>query len=152
MNKTVIAITILKKLVFTFKWKKSKSKVLAIIIAFLLALSMCTLLAPQLFVSAHSPAWSIPTQAYLNATPNPIGIGQQVTIDCGLSEAPPTANGTYGDRWNELVIWVVRPDDTWEISGPFYVKSIWKCNLPLHSFPTWQLQFLACVWRTNISW
>ncbi len=119
MNKTVIAITILKKLVFTAKWKAPKSKALAIIITVLLIISMYTLLEPHLSVNAHSPAWSIPTQAYINVTPNPVIVGQNVTITIWLNEPPPTANGTYGDRWQNMTVKYVRPDGTTHTIGPY---------------------------------
>jgi hypothetical protein len=54
------------------KRQKPKSKAMAIIFAGLVALSMCTFHAPQLSVNAHSPMWNIPTQAYINVTPNPV--------------------------------------------------------------------------------
>ena len=84
----------------------SKGFVMVVVAMFLI----CTSLALQAPVSAHSPAWSIPTQAYLNITPNLIVLGQQTTINFGLSEPPPTANGTYGDRWNGMNIYVVKPN------------------------------------------
>ena len=86
--------------------------------AMVVAMSLiCTSLALQPPVNAHSPAWSIPTQAYLNITPNLIVLGQQTTINFGLSEPPPTANGTYGDRWNGMNIYVWKPDGTLDWQG-----------------------------------
>ena len=57
-----------------------KSKTLAIMFALFLSASMAasTLLIPD--VNAHSPPWNIPTYAYINAAPNPIGVGQTVSI------------------------------------------------------------------------
>ena len=56
--------------------KKPNSKSIAIIFAVLLSISMSTsiILIPN--VNAHTPAWSIPTYAYIWAAPNPIGVGQ----------------------------------------------------------------------------
>ena len=101
------------------KRQKPKSKAMAIIIAGLVALSMCTFHAPQLSVNAHSPVWSIPTQAYINVTPNPVIIGQNITITIWLNQPPPTANGTYGDRWQNMTIRYVRPDGTTRTLGPY---------------------------------
>ena len=62
---------------------KSRHKIAAITIATLFALSMIALI-PTLNitpdVSAHSPAWQIPTYAYITAEPNPVGVNQTVNI------------------------------------------------------------------------
>ena len=65
--------------------QKLKSKTLAILIAAILTISIgaSTALIPN--VSAHKPAWNIPTYAYINAAPNPIGIGQTLWFTCGLT-------------------------------------------------------------------
>jgi hypothetical protein len=48
-----------------------------------------------------------------------VGIGQTVTISLWLNEPPSTANGTYGDRWQNMTIGIVRPDgQQWRL-GPF---------------------------------
>ena len=37
-----------------------------------------TLIIPP--ASAHTPVWKIPTYAFINAEPNPIGVGQKINI------------------------------------------------------------------------
>ena len=56
------------------------NKKIAITIAIFLIASMSTsmLLLPS--ASAHTPAWQIPTYAYINASPNPVGVGQGVEV------------------------------------------------------------------------
>jgi hypothetical protein len=99
--------------------QNSKIRMLAVICTVLLTVSLFTLLALQSPVSAHSPPWSIPTQSYIEVTPNPVGVGQRVTISFWLNEPPPTANGTYGDRWQNITVDVMDPDGIVQILGPF---------------------------------
>lgn len=111
------AKTSMRHVDYITKWQAPKSKAVAIIIAVLLTGSMFALFALQPPVSAHSPAWSIPTQAYIDVTPNPVGVGQRITISFWLNEPPPTANGTYGDRWQNMTITVTNPDGTVQTLG-----------------------------------
>ena len=81
-----------------------KGKAMAILIAAILTISIgaSTTLIPR--ASAHTPAWQIPTYAYINASPNPIGVGQTLIIymwlDCvygaagGASSIPGTSGYT----------------------------------------------------------
>ena len=69
----------------------SKSKTLTIVLALLLMVSMTTsiMLIPN--ANAHTPAWQIQTLSFLNVAPNPVGVGQTVTVGFWLMEPPPTA-------------------------------------------------------------
>ncbi len=62
---------------------------------------------------------NIPTYAYINASPDPAGLGQTVTVAFWLQTPPPTASGPYGDRWQDMKLTVTKPDGTTEILGPF---------------------------------
>ena len=44
--------------------------------------------------NAHTPAWNIPTYAYIVAAPNPIGVGQTVHIYMWLDAVYGAAGGT----------------------------------------------------------
>ena len=94
-------------------------KKIAVLIAILLAVSISgsTILVPT--TSAHSPAWQIPTYAFINVAPNPAGIGQSVNIGFWLGQPTPTAGTIYGDRWTGMTIKVTKPDGTTETLGPF---------------------------------
>ena len=63
-----------------------RSKKAAILIAILLTVSMSasTMLIPT--TSAHVPAYSIPTFAYVTALPQPIGVGQTTLIYMWLNQ------------------------------------------------------------------
>ena len=64
-----------------------KTKIIAIIIIALLTSSIGTMA----LANAHTPAWNIPTYAYVSVAPNPAGLGQLVTIGMWVQIPPPTA-------------------------------------------------------------
>ena len=67
---------------------------MAILIAAILTISIgaSTTLIPN--ASAHTPAWNIPTYAYIDAAPNPIGVGQTMHVYMWLDEVYGAAGGT----------------------------------------------------------
>jgi hypothetical protein len=79
-----------------------------------IALAAVMLLSSFGVVGAHTPPWRIPTYAYLEVFPSPIGKGQPLFIFGWMDKYPPTASGQYGDRWTmELII--TKPDNTQEV-------------------------------------
>ncbi len=70
-------------------------------------------------VNASNPPISIPTYAYLVASPDPVGVNQQMFLVMWLHMAPPTAAGNAGDRWTGFTIKITRPDGTTQTLGPF---------------------------------
>ncbi len=94
--------------------KKTINK--AIILLLLLSIANSIILLPT---SAHNPAWQIPTYAFINVAPDPIGAGQTVTVNFWLSMPPPTATAVYGDRWHNMKVNIIKPDGTNETLGPF---------------------------------
>jgi hypothetical protein len=57
-----------------------KNKTMAIFIALILVTSMAIALVDIPKTDAHTPAWQFTTYAYMYASPNPVGVGQQVLI------------------------------------------------------------------------
>ncbi|MCW4019413.1 MAG: PQQ-binding-like beta-propeller repeat protein [Candidatus Bathyarchaeota archaeon] len=104
----------------TIKFEKlkiqRKQKVFAIALFLLLAISAFTVLIPV--ADAHTPAWNIPTYAYLSLSPNPVGVNQQTTLVFWLNQVPPTAAGYAGDRW-VFTVEVTKPDGAKETLGTF---------------------------------
>jgi hypothetical protein len=92
-----------------------KHNILCLLLVVTIAAS--TFVLPAAF--AHDPAWDIPTHAYITAAPNPVGIGQSVTLVMWLDLVPPTAAGQAGDRWINMKVEVTKPDNTKETLGPF---------------------------------
>jgi outer membrane protein assembly factor BamB len=60
------------------KCTKSKPALIAIILTALMMTSIAASALPN--VSAHTPSWNIPTHAYIEATPDPVGVGQSMII------------------------------------------------------------------------
>src|SRR5665647_304241 len=55
------------------------------------------------------------TYAFISATPNPVGVGQETLLHIGISEA---TNGTYWS-WTGLTVTMTKPDGTVQTLGPF---------------------------------
>ncbi len=85
----------------------------------LYAIALILLLAFGIFAvlpttNAHIPPLSIPTHAYLNIAPNPVGVGQIVYINMWIDKVPPTSSGKYGDLWHNFTLKITKPDATTE--------------------------------------
>jgi len=96
-----------------------KNKIASAIALFLMLSIVVTLVAVPL-ASAHTPPWTISTYAYIEAQPNPIGVGQTVYITFWIDKVPPTAAGTiYGGRWHNMKLTVTTPSGQTENLGTF---------------------------------
>jgi hypothetical protein len=105
---------------FEYKQKRRQYDCKKALVAFVLILLMASSIA---FValptaSAHTPAWVIPTYAYLVVSPNPIGVGQPVYVVMWLHGAPPTAAGDAGDRWRGFKVQITTPTGKVVTKGP----------------------------------
>jgi hypothetical protein len=92
-----------------------KTKTASIALILMLTFSATILALP--IVSAHEPAWTVPTWSYVNVTPNPVGVGQQAVVVFWCDKYPPTAVGAYGDRWT-FNIEVTTPSGSKQNLGP----------------------------------
>ena len=111
--------------------KKTRATYESIVIILILTFSATVFALP--LVSAHEPAWEVPTFAYITAVPDPVGVGQSVTLVYWLDKVPPTAAGTDGDRWRDITIEITEPDGSKEVLGPFIsdpVGSGWTSFTP----------------------
>jgi hypothetical protein len=100
------------------KIKMSKNKT-ATLFALFLMFAMTFSLVALPAANAHTPAWKIPTYAYINVAPDPVGVGQAVNVGFWLNQPPPTASGPYGDRWTNMTVTVTHPDGSKENLGSF---------------------------------
>jgi hypothetical protein len=91
---------------------KNKSKISAITFVILLTFAATIVTLP--LVTAHDPAWEVPTWAYISVSPNPVGVGQPALLVMWLNQYPPTASGANGDRWDGYTVEVTKPDATKE--------------------------------------
>ena len=113
-----------------------KTRTKAIITAIIL---MLTITSTSLFValpstSAHSPSWTVPTNAYIQPVPDTVGVGQSVTLVCWLDRYSPTNGGNNGQVWTGWQINITQPDGKTVIIGPWTcasaVASDWKTFTP----------------------
>jgi hypothetical protein len=99
--------------------KISKNKNATIFAMFLMLTIAVPIFALLPNANAHYPAWNVPAYPYISVSPNPVGVGQTVTLAFWLDKLPPTAAGTAGDRWRNLKIDVTNPDGTKSTLGPY---------------------------------
>ncbi len=102
--------------------KFSRNKIASITIAVFLMLSMTASLVLLPSANAHTPAWNIPTSAYVTTAPGTIGLGQYATIVCWVDRFSPTAGGNTGQLWTGYQLNITKPDGSTLILGP------WTCS------------------------
>jgi hypothetical protein len=102
------------------KMQKIKNKILALTIVtlFIVSIAASTSLVPT--TKAHSPPWQIADHCYLAIAPNPVGVGQTVSVL--IWTAQPTANSaiTNNIRKENYVLTFTAPDGknttfTWDV-------------------------------------
>lgn len=71
-----------------------------------------TLVIPN--VSAHTPVWKIPTYAFINAEPNPVGVGQKINVIMWIDKIPDGAAVGNSIRWHNYNLVITKPDGTKE--------------------------------------
>ena len=87
-----------------------------IAIALFLMLTMTVLVFPGLNVNAQE---SMVTYPFIGATPNPVGVGQEVLIHLGITQQLPLTQYGYTD----LTVTVTHPDGSTETLGPYKTDS-----------------------------
>jgi hypothetical protein len=94
--------------------KNTKNKSLAIAIAILLMLSIGTSIILVQPTYAHTPAWKVPTFAFINVSPNPVGVGQYVNVIMWMDKVINQA--AYGNaiRFQNYKLTITDPDGTVE--------------------------------------
>jgi len=96
----------------------SKNKIFSIGLLTLLILASGIVASLQ-FVAAHDPPWDVPTYAYIVVSPNPVGVDQTAFIVMWINWPPPSAAGSGGDRWQNYMVEITKPDGSTESKGPF---------------------------------
>jgi hypothetical protein len=86
-------------------------------VALILLLSFPIFALPM--ANAHTPSWTISTYAFLSVQPSPVGLGQFMFVNFWLDKVPATANGAYGDRWQNFTVKMTKPDGSTTTLGPF---------------------------------
>jgi hypothetical protein len=94
---------------------KMKKQMLSIVISAILTLSIVAMMP----ISKAQTGNTLPTNAFLAFSPNPAGVGQQVTLEGWLIQTNPTTSGPTGGLWQGFTIQVTTPDGTSQKLGPF---------------------------------
>jgi len=96
----------------------NKTKTASVVLILMLTLS-ATILGFNI-VFAQTPVYPDfkTTYTYIEASPNPIGVGQAMFVVFWLDQPPPTAHGAYGDRYT-FNVEVTKPDGTKQTLGPY---------------------------------
>jgi outer membrane protein assembly factor BamB len=101
----------------TINLKIKTNNIISIIAILIMATGMLAAISPA--ANAHTPAWTIPTYAYLSITPNPQQVNNNLHLEMWLNALVPTSGGLGGDRWHNFKIDVTAPDGTKQTLGPF---------------------------------
>ncbi len=107
---------------------QSVKKSLAIGLVLLLSFSTLLVLLPT--VAADS---SVNTYAYLSVAPNPVGVGQPVSLIMWLDKMPPVNEQNQALTFNDYTIEVTKPDGTKQTLGPYqsdYIASKYVSYTP----------------------
>jgi outer membrane protein assembly factor BamB len=87
---------------------KSKTVTIAIAMFFVLSISASTMQLPNVTAQSSSPV--IKSYAYIAVDPNPVGVGQAVTVDMWLSRVLPGAELGNDVRWHDYELIITDPD------------------------------------------
>jgi hypothetical protein len=85
---------------------------MAAFITIVLILSTAAAIITLPTASAHDPAWTIPTYAFVNVSPNPAGVGQQCLVVVWLDKIPDGALVTNNIRFHNYKCVITAPDGT----------------------------------------
>jgi hypothetical protein len=91
------------------KIKSYRKQSMAILIALILVIPLATIvLSPN--TSAHTPAWNIPSFAYLVVSPNPVGVGERVSIVMWVDTPMPSTLVSNDIRRHDYTMTITKPD------------------------------------------
>jgi hypothetical protein len=88
--------------------KLQKNKIFAIFAVIFLTISICASMIQ--YTTAHTPPWQIPTYAFINASPNPVGVGQEVTIVVWLDKTIYRASPENDIRFHNYKLTITAPN------------------------------------------
>jgi len=94
--------------------KTIKNKTLTILIALILTVSIAIPLVNLPTANAHDPPWTITSYAYLQAGPNPVGVGQSVLVIMWVDGPLRGASVSNDVRRHDYTLTITAPDGTKE--------------------------------------
>jgi len=96
---------------------KGKTKLSTIALILLLTL-------PAMITFAPAQAIEIPTFLFVTASPNPVGVGQEVYIGITFSRPTPTGSGYSGDLYEDITLEITDPDGHTTTHGPYLASPV----------------------------
>jgi outer membrane protein assembly factor BamB len=91
---------------------RNKTTAISIVIFLIITVGASMILLPT--ATAHTPAWKLPTHAYIAVTPNPVGVGQQTLIVVWLDRIIQGALIDNNIRYENYKVTIAKPDGTTE--------------------------------------
>ena len=91
-----------------------KNKTLAALIVFVLLSTIAIPLVVLPVANAHSPPWNVPSFAYLVVSPNPVGVGERVSIVMWVDTPMPSTLVGNDIRRHDYTVTITKPDGTTE--------------------------------------
>ena len=89
--------------------KKMLKTKMTFAIALFLTLTIVVTLVTLPLASAHTPVWQIPTFAYINVSPNPVGVGQTVSVVMWLDKVIIGASIPNDIRFHDYKLTITDP-------------------------------------------
>lgn len=89
-----------------------KNKTMAILISLLLMISMFAIITLIPTTEAHTPVWQIPSHPYIVAVPNPVGVGQPISISMWVDRVLPSVAVHNDIRRHDYKLTITAPDGT----------------------------------------
>mgnify|MGYP000857689609 CR=1 FL=1 len=93
---------------------QTKNKMLALILAVIIATSTLMTTGIMPITQAHTPAWEMETWAYIAVAPNPVGVGQTVYVNMWVDKPLPGATIFNDIRRHDYQLTITKPDGTTE--------------------------------------
>jgi hypothetical protein len=90
----------------------------ATVLLIILSIAFTLVVIPT--VNAHTPPWQVTTFAYIHVSPNPVGVGQEVTVVFWLDQLFDGVTEFNDYRFHNFKLTITKPDDkietmTWDV-------------------------------------
>ena len=100
--------------------KKNSTIITTVTLTILMTISLLLVISP-----VQGAIINVDTYLFTMASPDPVGVNQQVYVTFQLDKVSPTRTGLYeGDRFTGFMITVTKPDGTTETKGPYETWSM----------------------------
>ncbi|MCW3999369.1 MAG: PQQ-binding-like beta-propeller repeat protein [Candidatus Bathyarchaeota archaeon] len=96
--------------------KFSNKRAIATVIATILIVTISVQIIQFPATNAHSPAWEIPSFAFVVAQPTLVGAGQQVSVFMWVDAPMPSSAEGNDYRRHDYVLTITKPDGTTEVT------------------------------------